>query len=83
MDPVRRKCGTEKPLTDFHVDNSRADKRSRQCKTCRLANEKEKLAKKRRILIPTVAEKTCRREFASSHPAVPQMLDARACWSRT
>ena len=57
---MRRLCNIVKPLSDFHVNNSNADKHDTRCKTCCQGYEKEKRAKKHRILEPTVAEKTCR-----------------------
>ena len=51
------------------MNNSNADKHDTRCKTCCQGYEKEKRAKKRRILEPTVAEKTCRHVVATLHPA--------------
>ncbi len=75
---MRRLCNLTKPLSEFHVNNSNADKHDTRCKTCCQGYEKEKRAKKRRILEPTVAEKTCRPVLPSSHPAALNMTDAQA-----
>lgn len=47
-------------LDEFHVNNSNADKHDTRCKACCAHYEKEKRAKKMRVLEPTVAEKACR-----------------------
>lgn len=49
-----------KMLEEFHVNNSNADKHDTRCKACCALYEKEKRAKKTRVLEPTVAEKQCR-----------------------
>lgn len=55
-----RLCGVAKMLDEFHVNNSNADKHDTRCKACCALYEKEKRAKKTRVLEPTVAEKQCR-----------------------
>lgn len=55
-----RLCGVAKMLEEFHVNNSNADKHDTRCKACCALYEKEKRAKKTRVLEPTVAEKQCR-----------------------
>jgi hypothetical protein len=55
-----RLCGVAKMLEEFHVNNSNADKHDTRCKACCALYEKEKRAKKTRVLEPTVAEKKCR-----------------------
>jgi hypothetical protein len=52
-----------KMLDEFHVNNSNADKHDTRCKACCALYEKEKRAKKTRVLEPTVAEKQCRCAF--------------------
>lgn len=49
-----------KMLEEFHVNNSNADKHDTRCKACCALYEKEKRAKKTRVLEPTVADKECR-----------------------
>ena len=55
-----RLCNAVKPLDQFHVNNSNADKRDTRCKTCCQDYEKEKRAKKQRQHEPTVVSKACR-----------------------
>ena len=58
--PRRRLCNVVKPLEQFHINNSNADKHDTRCKACCQDYEKEKRAKKQRQHQPTVMEKTCR-----------------------
>ena len=71
---MRRLCNIVKPLSDFHVNNSNADKHDTRCKTCCQGYEREKRAKKHRILEPTVAEKTCRCAFRSGFVSLSALI---------
>lgn len=55
-----RLCGRVQMLSNFHVNNSNADKHDTRCKRCCAEYEKQKRAKKQRVHEPTVTEKVCR-----------------------
>jgi len=66
-DPVRRLCFITQPLSEFRLSSHSADKHEPQCKTCH---------REGRVLEPTIAEQTCRRECVSSHSV---LFDTRGC----